>query len=265
MPTYDPEYIDTLAVRKDVKGLIKALRDGETMALAKDALLKIGVPTIGPLVKALRDERTSFGASKVLKEIGAPAIDPLIVALGKKEGSGYAAMALEDIGLPAVPALIEVLGKGKKRTRILAVRALGVIGDRRAIKPILEVYLENLTPQINIVIHDVCIEAMKALGINLRFTAEAKAKQENFAGELLKFQFAPGPRSKKLYISSLHPDIRFRMKKRIVSLETRFKEKGKKSGWVRVQSYATKDELWKALRIAEIVSIWAEKGDEPNP
>jgi hypothetical protein len=103
---------------------------------------------------------------------------------------------------------------------------------------------------------------LKALGIKLDYPEETKLTLEEFTIELKELQYSPSPRSKKLLVSTLHPDIRFRVKKRIVNLETRFKEKGKKSGWMRVHSYSVKDELWKALRIAEIVVIWAELGDE---
>jgi HEAT repeat protein len=265
MPLYDPEYIDTLAARKDVKALIRALRDAETLELAKAALLQIGEPSIKHLVKALRDERVSFPASKLLKEIGSPAIKPLIEALDNKEGSGYAAAILEDIGLPSVPALIDALGKGKTSTRILAARALGVIGDGRAVRAVATIYLENLTPKINLILHDVCVEALKVLGLNLKYAQEVEIALDEFITKLNDFQYSLSPRSNKLLISKIHPDIRFRKKKRIVTLETRFKEKGKKRGWERVQSYAVKDELWKALRIAEIVMVWAESGDEPSP
>jgi hypothetical protein len=96
MPLYEPEYIDTLAERKDVKALIRALRDAETLGPSKAALLRIGEPSIGHLVKALKDERVSFAASKLLKELGLPAIKPLVEALDDKEGSGYAMFVQSD-------------------------------------------------------------------------------------------------------------------------------------------------------------------------
>jgi HEAT repeat protein len=264
VPLYEPEYIDTLAARGDVKALIKALRDGETLDLARTALIKIGEPAVQPLVKALRDGGVSFIASKVLKDIGPPSIEPLVKALEKKRGSGFAAAALEDIGEPAVGALIDALEREGERTRILAVRALGVIGDHGAINPIQVVFLENLTTEANQTLHEVCLEALKVLGVRLRYAEEIDLTLEEFLSELKVLGFSKSSRSKNAYTHSLVPDVRFQILKRIVRLDGRIKDKEGRRGWKRVRSYSIKRELWLAMRVAELMLMGLEQRDEPN-
>jgi HEAT repeat protein len=253
MPLYEPEYIDTLAARGDVKALIKALRDGETSDLAKIALVNMGEPAVQPLVKALRDGSVSFIAAKVLKDIGPPAIEPLVKALGNKRGSGFAATALEDIGEPSVGALIDALEGNGERTRILAVRALGVIGDQRAVNPIQALFLDNLTSEVNLILHEVCLEALKRLGVSFRWAEEIELSLDEFIGDLDALGYSESSRSKKIFAHSLVSGIRFRAMKRIVRLDSRIKDKDGRREWKRVRSYSIKKELGLALRVAELV------------
>jgi hypothetical protein len=253
MPLYAPEYIDTLAARGDAKALIKALQDSETSELAKSALIEIGEAAIRPLVRALRDEGVSFVASQMLKGIGPPAVEPLVRALKEKRGSGYAAAVLEDIGEPSVLALIDALEGGQERTLVLGVRALGVIGDGRAVDPIRRVFIENLTSDADQLLQEVCLNALNTLGIELKYTDEDEVVLDEFKKDLEGWGYSKSTRPKDTYVQPQVPGIRFRVMKRIVRLESRVANDAEGMEWKRVRSYSIKSELWLALRVAELV------------
>jgi hypothetical protein len=253
MPLYAPEYIDTLAARGDAKALIKALRDSETSELAKSALIKLGEAAIRPLVRALRDGGVSFMASQVLKEIGPPAVEPLVRALKEKRGSGYAAAVLEDIGEPSVLALIDALEGGRELTLVLGVRALGVIGDGRAVVPIRRVFFENLTSDADQLLQEVCLNALNNLGIELKYTDEDEVALDEFKNDLEGWGYSKRDRPKDAYVLPQVPGIRFRVMKRIVRLESRVAKDAGGMEWKRVRSYSIKSELWLASRVAELV------------
>lgn len=140
-----------LEAKRDVKGLIKALKhkDSQAREEAKKALVKLGKVTVDHLVRTLRTEamhaealiveydggyerdwsraesyfRNSeavWDCIEVLTKMGSPAIGPLIEYLGEIDDPFYGAFvreairkALGNIGEPAIEPLIQVLKSRK--------------------------------------------------------------------------------------------------------------------------------------------------------
>jgi HEAT repeat protein len=132
------------------------------------------VSLVGPLVKALGDKNYEFpndkirvdvrqGAAKALGEIGDErAVEPLMKALRRDSYVRWSAVvALGKIGKSAVEPLIGVLSDDNWRVREYAVRALGEIGDERAVEPLIKAlgdWEDGGVP------HDAAKEALKKLG-----------------------------------------------------------------------------------------------------
>ncbi len=144
MPLFGPSDVEKLKAKRDVPGLIKALKyqkDLRFRPAAAGALGQIGdARAVKPLIAALKDRDMNVrrAAAGALGEIGAPAIGPLVAALGDRDGEA-AAGALGEIGAPAVKPLIAALGSpdlsiGVRKT---VAGALGQIGDARAVKPLI--------------------------------------------------------------------------------------------------------------------------------
>ncbi len=139
--------------KKDVKGVLKALRDKDwrARATAAGALGRMGdVEAVEPLIQALGD--TEFDvrveATEALGKLGnGRAIEPLFQAV-KDEARGlqcWAISALGDIGAPALDYLIQALdieGPQQWDVRERAVQALGDIGGVRVVEPLIRA-LEN--------------------------------------------------------------------------------------------------------------------------
>jgi HEAT repeat protein len=109
--------------------------------LAEDALVKIGEPAIEPLIKALKNDdwHIRAGAAVALgKTRNARAVEPLMDALKDKDRKieGWAAKGLGLMGEPAVEPLIKVINEDGYGFQLVA-RALGEIGDPRAIEPLI--------------------------------------------------------------------------------------------------------------------------------
>ncbi len=162
-----------------VEALLAALKDGEmrVRAAAAEALGVIGdVRALKPLIAALDDRNpgVSEAAANALGRIGAPAVEPLLTAfLGENlfvrnaadsalsragwwpgkdaKSAAYLAAkgnwdALVAIGEPAVEPLIGALQDQKHqdaRGRQSAAMALGMIGDPRAVEPLLAALLKE--------------------------------------------------------------------------------------------------------------------------
>jgi HEAT repeat protein len=89
-------------------------------------------------------------ASKALVEIGEPAVEPLIIALNDEKiiARCRAAKALGEIGDPrAVDPLISNLNVENDNVRHTAVVALGMIGDPRAVEPLITILNERLNTE----------------------------------------------------------------------------------------------------------------------
>jgi len=149
MGLFGPPNINKMEAKRDVEGLIKALRYRRdkkdeyrhVAQAAAEALGKIGdVRAIEPLIAALKDIDSSVceAAAKSLGKIGdVRAIEPLIAALEVRHLDVEACVALRAIGAPAVEPLITALKHNNDHVRILVVSALRGIRDARAVEPLI--------------------------------------------------------------------------------------------------------------------------------
>jgi tetratricopeptide (TPR) repeat protein len=107
-----------------VEPLIEALNDKhpQIQARAKDALVAIGTPAIGPLI-------AHYGTGEVLIQMGAPVVMPLIAKIEEENTypSGWFGV-LYEIGMPAVEPLIAAAREGSTGFRSDTIRIL--FGDR---------------------------------------------------------------------------------------------------------------------------------------
>ena len=120
------------------------------------------VPYLAQLVEE-SDPGTRFLAAQALGKIGdeaESAIPSLLIAL--RADDMYLRMASTSafisIGNPAVPGLVKALFDRKKAVRRAAAKALGKIGNPRAIKP-LEVAIKDREPSVR----KLCKEALERL------------------------------------------------------------------------------------------------------
>jgi len=124
--------VERLREKKDVKGLIKALRHEDVRKEAAEALVNIGEPAVEPLIQALKDEYSDVReeAARALGRIGDKrAVEPLIQALKDNiDVQRRAAWALRKIGEPAVEPLIQALKDEDWYVRWRAAWALDEMG-----------------------------------------------------------------------------------------------------------------------------------------
>ena len=182
MPLFHPPNIEKLKTKRDVRGLMKVLKDStayvtdreyaktaSARAAATAALTEIGGPAVDALIQAfdgansnmrecivaalggIGDSRAlellttaleerwgvSVKAARALSRLRDPRAVPALAKVSKKPGGSSldAIEALEAIGAPAVDALIEVM-RSVPDNRLAAARALGQIGDSRAVEPL---------------------------------------------------------------------------------------------------------------------------------
>ena len=141
MPLFGPPDVCKLRNKRDVKGLINALRyqkDSYVRGAAAEALGEIGdARAVRPLIAALKDRDVHGWVINALGLIGdARAVKPLIAEIDG-DGRENVATALGKIGAPAVESLLAVLQDSRKEVRQAASRALGEIGDVRAVEPLI--------------------------------------------------------------------------------------------------------------------------------
>jgi HEAT repeat protein len=136
--------------KKDLDGLIEALNDkrGNVYPYAAEALGKLGgEKAIEALIQVMQDNIFACeSAAEALSIIGTPAVEPLIGLLKNKDWvvRKDAAMALGEIGdKRAIDPLIRALADKKKDmasepVSAEAAEALGKIGDKRAVEPLIK-------------------------------------------------------------------------------------------------------------------------------
>ncbi len=135
-----------------VEPLIQALKD-ECYRMEKRsieniknmlwALEKIGEPAVESLVQALKDKNGHFrwGAASALEKIGwlpKNTMEKVLYLIGKSEWDDVAI-----VGKPAVESLIQALNDSDSYIRMGAARALGKIGDLRAVEPLVPLLREK--------------------------------------------------------------------------------------------------------------------------
>lgn len=168
MGIFGPPNIGELKAKKDVKNLIKSLRNrnSDIRLQAAQALGEIrDKRAVEPLVKTLNDEIdwVQLNAASALGEIGDErAVEPLIAALKDKEfvPRSRAAKALGKIKAPnAVESLIAALKDKDEGVRSSAAEALGNIGDTSAIKSLIKTLKEK-----NRYVRENSVKALKKMG-----------------------------------------------------------------------------------------------------
>jgi DNA-binding transcriptional ArsR family regulator len=255
-----------MRTKGEIEALIGTLRHPEACSEAQKALIEIGAPAVPLLINALRDRDISLAAAGVLREIGTVAVEPLIAALGNenKRVSAYAAIVLEDIGLPSVEPLITALTSKDRRTRILTVRALGHIGDDRAVGPLTGVFNEATLSDKEGTLLAATIESLRKLGkivekpeetlLQRGRTRQRSRKSQKllleFVKELRNKGFEVSPRSGRLYYHPHIPDIRFAICQRVVRIERR---KRRNDRWQLVRSFSIARETHLALEAIDAI------------
>jgi HEAT repeat protein len=178
MPLFGPPNIEKLEARRDVNGLIKALRYPKDIKIRQRAAvalkkigwqpghdenaawywaikhewakcIEIGEPAVEPLIAELKDD-TLYGeqwkVAETLSKIGSPAVESLITVLkdNNLRGRHHAVIALGQIGdIRAVEPLIAALRDDNDYIRWNAARALGQIGDARAVEPLIAAFKDS--------------------------------------------------------------------------------------------------------------------------
>jgi HEAT repeat protein len=166
MSLFGPPNVDRLKAKGNVAGLIGALRyqkdSGASPRAASRALGEIRDPrAVEPLIAALREDKVRRDAVEALGQIGdARAVKPLVAALSDLDWSvrEVAGEALAHIGPPAAGFLIAILNDQSQSTgvRWAAAKALGKIGDPRAVEPLIAALSEGKVWW--------CRDAVEALG-----------------------------------------------------------------------------------------------------
>jgi HEAT repeat protein len=223
-----------MRTQKEIEALVSTLRHPETRSDAQKTLIEVGAPSVPPLIEALGDKDVSLAAAEVLREIGMVAVEPLVAALGNKNESisAYAAMVLEDIGPPSVEPLISALTSKDHRTRILTVRALGQIGDERAVGPLTDVFDKATRSDKKSGLLDATFESLRMLGkvVDEAPFQRGGARYRSSRSQELLLAFIEGlrnrgfevsPRSDRLYYHPRIPDVRFAISQRVVRIERR--------------------------------------------
>ena len=194
MPLFGPPNIEKLKARRDVKGLIKALRDKD-WKIGQQAAQALGelrdpraVDALTQEVKRNRQYVTSAAVDALVK-IGDPrAIAPLVAAL-KNLGS-EAATALDkfgwqpgadesgarywafkhnwtkclQIGQPAIGVIIEELSSLDMDTRRQAAMTLGEAGDLRAVESLIIAFASNFRDGRDVLARQAAATALGKLG-----------------------------------------------------------------------------------------------------
>jgi len=145
--------VKKMEAKKDVEGLIKALKDTHVRHYTAEALIKIkDAKAVEPLIQALKDEDyfVREAAARALGEIkDKRAVEPLLEALGDEWWNVRldAAMALGKIGdAKAVEPLIKALKDRNETVRGSAAKALGEIGE-----PVVEPLIQALKDESSMV------------------------------------------------------------------------------------------------------------------
>jgi len=130
--------------------LAKAMRTGDRLSssLAADGLTKIGKPAVETLVRALKDENKYvryFVAVALGRIRDARAIEPLFRALkdGYRNARRAAGQGLIGFGKSVLERMLKALEDTDWEIRSFAARALGKIGEKTAVVPLIRALKED--------------------------------------------------------------------------------------------------------------------------
>ena len=136
--------IKKLKEKKDVKGLIKALKyeDSYIRMFAAIALGEIDdIRAVAPLIQSLKDEEEGV-QNEVLKSlirIGDPAVDTLIMALKDEKLGEGPKLALIKIGESASRNLVFKYNNQNKDTQIYYIDIMAEIGDKNSVEHLIHI------------------------------------------------------------------------------------------------------------------------------
>jgi HEAT repeat protein len=145
-----------LGDQRAVEPLIRALADRDT-EVRMEVVLALGWlgdrRAVLPLSRVMKVSTVEVRVA-VIDALGSFKKDPLaieVLAAALEDGEFYAGMSaayvLGKAGEPALRPLIAMLGSSKQRARLHAARALGELGDPRAVEP-LQVALTDSDPRV---------------------------------------------------------------------------------------------------------------------
>jgi HEAT repeat protein len=142
--------------------LIAALKHDDIRTNAVRGLRQIGTSrAVGPLIRVFRMRVNRYELKQTLKAIGEPAVQPLITALkdADPEMRRQAARTLGMMGdRRAVEPLIAILEDD--RIRGAAADALGCLGDKRAVEPLIAI----IGSEDRVAFRSDCVRALGAIG-----------------------------------------------------------------------------------------------------
>ena len=103
-------------------------------------MVKMGTIAVGPMMSMIRAGQLGCMACLYLEQIQDPRVIPFLLELLQSDdddANEWAAFAIGDLHVSeAVPLLIRKLGSENPEVRVNAVRALGKIGNMRAVGPL---------------------------------------------------------------------------------------------------------------------------------
>lgn len=162
MPLFGPPDIKKLKTKRDVTGLIRALRHSDpgvrheaAKALGELGDARAAEPLIAAAGEGVGGRFATPWASMALMQLGEAAVDPLIAALSHDVAAlrAGAARVLGTFALQeperiarASDALAAALRDEDENVREAALYALGEIGDERAVVPLIEMLHHSDTP-----------------------------------------------------------------------------------------------------------------------
>jgi len=159
--------IEKLKEKKDVKGLINALKYDDTniRMLTANSLGKIGDErAVAPLTQSLKDD--GYGVQNevinALVKIGDPAVETLIMALSNERLENGAKVALIKIGEPASRNLMFKYYNQDKNTQISYIDIMGEIGDKNSVEHLIHILVE--VKKRETYDRDILTSTIKALG-----------------------------------------------------------------------------------------------------
>ncbi len=138
-----------------IDSLLKDLTSNDPEVLTNTALklAEIGEPAVQPVVAFIRAENNQAMALyakslEAVRQNAEPQIAQGFLRQGKEHDKNVqtALVAVGGIGAPAVPPLLELF-RSESRLRLVIAGALGRIGDRRAIEPLIATMIDEHTKE----------------------------------------------------------------------------------------------------------------------
>jgi HEAT repeat protein len=178
------EVLHAIGDERAIEPFITALKDddGDVRKVAAWGLAKTGTPVVEPLVALLKDDYkwARVAAAKALDELGwQPTQDGESVDYWIAKGNWDAVVG---IGIPAVRPLVAILESKDREMRRAAAEALGRLGDKRAVEPLIAVLND---PGEKEDVRETVIEALKNMGVSV----QVKERRSRRKSETTLFAF----------------------------------------------------------------------------